>query len=107
MTARPVVKSADRVVDVLELLASEPEGLTVRELGNRLAIARSSIHGLVSTLLARGYLKEEHAQNGGARKLRLGSRLIQLGLNVAFGKVTCKPVADALGYKYVAPEALI
>jgi len=82
MTARPVVKSADRVVDVLELLASEPEGLTVRELGNRLAIARSSIHGLVSTLLARGYLKEEHAQNGGARKLRLGSRLIQLGLNV-------------------------
>jgi alanine dehydrogenase len=28
------------------------------------------------------------------------------GLNVAFGKVTCKPVADALGYAYVAPETL-
>jgi alanine dehydrogenase len=26
------------------------------------------------------------------------------GLNIAFGKVTCKPVAEALGYKYVAAE---
>jgi alanine dehydrogenase len=25
------------------------------------------------------------------------------GLNIAFGKVTCKPVADALGYPYVDP----
>ena len=29
------------------------------------------------------------------------------GLNVAAGKVTCKPVAEALGYKYVAPEAVM
>ena len=26
------------------------------------------------------------------------------GLNVAFGKVTCQPVAEALGYAYVPPE---
>jgi alanine dehydrogenase len=26
------------------------------------------------------------------------------GLNIAFGKVTCEPVADALGYKYTPPE---
>ena len=25
------------------------------------------------------------------------------GLNIAFGKVTCRPVADALGYAYVDP----
>jgi len=29
------------------------------------------------------------------------------GLNIAFGKVTCKPVAEALGYKYVAPETVM
>ena len=29
------------------------------------------------------------------------------GLNVAFGKVTCAPVAEALGYKYVPPEAVL
>jgi alanine dehydrogenase len=29
------------------------------------------------------------------------------GLNVAFGKVTCKPVADALGYAYIEPESVL
>jgi alanine dehydrogenase len=29
------------------------------------------------------------------------------GLNVAFGEVTCKPVADALGYKFVDPQAIL
>jgi len=29
------------------------------------------------------------------------------GLNVAFGKVTCQPVAEALGYAYVAPESVM
>jgi alanine dehydrogenase len=29
------------------------------------------------------------------------------GLNIAFGQVTCKPVADALGYPYTAPESLL
>jgi alanine dehydrogenase len=29
------------------------------------------------------------------------------GLNVAAGRVTCKPVADALGYKYAAPELVM
>jgi alanine dehydrogenase len=29
------------------------------------------------------------------------------GLNIAFGKVTCQPVADALGYGFVAPESLM
>jgi len=28
------------------------------------------------------------------------------GLNVAFGKVTCAPVADALGYPYVPAESV-
>lgn len=29
------------------------------------------------------------------------------GLNVAAGRVTCKPVAEALGYKYAPPEAVM
>jgi alanine dehydrogenase len=32
---------------------------------------------------------------------------LRSGLNIAFGKVTCKPVADALGYPYVAPETVL
>jgi DNA-binding IclR family transcriptional regulator len=72
------VKSASRTLDILELLAGETHGLTVSDIGDRLGLARSSAHGLVRTLHARGYLSED-----GGRRYRLGARLIQLGLNVA------------------------
>ncbi|TML70586.1 MAG: IclR family transcriptional regulator [Actinobacteria bacterium] len=90
------VKSADRVLDILELLAAEPEGLTLSEIGRRLAIARSSAHGLVHTLLQRGYLRQE---NAGSRNFRLGVRLIQLGLNVGDRlelRSTARPVLERL-----------
>lgn len=77
MEAVPV-KSANRAIDIFELLASESHGLTVAEIGDKLGLARSSAHGLVRTLHSRGYLTED-----GARRYHLGARLIQLGLNVA------------------------
>src|SRR5437764_4453692 len=77
MEALPV-KSADRTLDIFELLASVSQGLTVSEIGDKLGLARSSAHGLVRTLNSRGYLMED-----GGRRYHLGARLIQLGLNVA------------------------
>jgi alanine dehydrogenase len=32
---------------------------------------------------------------------------LRCGLNVAFGRVTCQPVAEALGYAYAPPETLL
>jgi DNA-binding IclR family transcriptional regulator len=72
------VKSANRALDIFELLAGETQGLTVSEIGDKLGLARSSTHGLVRTLHRRGYLMED-----GARRYHLGARLIQLGLHVA------------------------
>jgi IclR family acetate operon transcriptional repressor len=72
------VKSANRALDIFELLAGEGAGLTVSEIGDKLGLARSSTHGLVRTLHSRGYLMED-----GGRRFHLGARLIQLGLNVA------------------------
>jgi DNA-binding IclR family transcriptional regulator len=94
-TSHPV-KSADRVLDILELLAAEPQGLTLTEISRKLAIARSSAHGLVHTLLQRGYLQQEHSGN---RAFRLGVRLIQLGLNVGDRlelRSTARPVLERL-----------
>src|SRR5438128_1664081 len=76
MDAFPV-KSADRTLDIFELLVAEPNGLTISEISDRLGFARSSTRGLVHTLQTRGYL----ALDGG-RRFQLGARLIQLGLNV-------------------------
>ena len=78
MTSSPV-KSADRVLDIFELLASEPDGLTVSEISSRLGIARSSTHGLVQTVARRGYLRRDHRDG---RRVALGASVVQLGLSV-------------------------
>jgi len=77
--ASPSVKSADRVLDIFELLAGEPDGLTVSEISSRLGIARSSAHGLVHTVARRGYLRRDHRDG---RKVALGAAVVQLGLAV-------------------------
>jgi len=46
------------------------------------------------------------ADKGWQRALREDAHL-RNGLNVAMGKVTCQPVAEALGYKYVPPETVM
>ena len=43
----------------------------------------------------------------GWKKALAGDPHLKNGLNVAAGKVTCKPVAEALGYTYVPPEAVM
>jgi DNA-binding IclR family transcriptional regulator len=73
------VKSAERTLDIFELLADEAQGLTVSEISDRLGIARSSTHGLLHTLRERGYLS---VGQDGTKRFHLGVRLIQLGLNV-------------------------
>ncbi|OLC67842.1 MAG: hypothetical protein AUI42_09425 [Actinobacteria bacterium 13_1_40CM_2_65_8] len=85
------VKSADRTLDILELLATEPQGLKISEISARLGFAQSSTHGLVHTLESRGYL----TLNGGHR-FQLGARLIQLGHSVG----------DRLELRSVAREPL-
>ncbi|MCA0919077.1 IclR family transcriptional regulator [Pseudooceanicola nanhaiensis] len=55
------VKSAARVLDVLELLSRQPEPMRLNELVARLGFPKSSAYGLLSTLVARGYVKKDSA----------------------------------------------
>ena len=82
------VKSANRALDIFELLAaSSANGLTISEISDQLGIARSSTHGLVQTLYRRGYLASD-----ASGRFTLGVRLIQLGM----------VVSDRLEYRSVA-----
>jgi alanine dehydrogenase len=45
--------------------------------------------------------------NKGWKKALTDDPHLKNGLNVAAGRVTCKPVAEALGYKYTPPEAVM
>jgi IclR family transcriptional regulator, pca regulon regulatory protein len=55
------VKSAARVLDVLELFAASPIALGVTEVARKLDIPKSSAQGLLTTLAGRGYLAREAA----------------------------------------------
>ena len=50
------VKSAERVLDVLELLADRPQGLTFNEIREALGLPKSSAYALLQTMTARRFL---------------------------------------------------
>ncbi|WP_201192484.1 IclR family transcriptional regulator [Pseudomonas fluorescens] len=60
-TSTPDVKSAGRILDVLELLVQGSTPMTQAQIARVLSIPKSSLSQLVGTLLARGYLSyREH-----------------------------------------------
>jgi DNA-binding IclR family transcriptional regulator len=68
------VKSAYRTVELLELLADTPDRLTLAELQRRLGVPKSSLHGLLHTLVARGWVDESRGGYAiGLRALRIGA----------------------------------
>lgn len=58
-----MVKSASRVIDILELLASHPTGLTHGEIARGLSVPKSSLTAILRTLIERRYL-EHDARSG-------------------------------------------
>lgn len=68
------VKSAERVLEIFELLKTAPEGLTQKEIAQELGYAGSSTFELVKTLAEHGYLLADES-----KRYSLGAKLIQLG----------------------------
>lgn len=71
------IHSINRSLDVLEAFLTGPEVMGVTELAKTLRLSKSTLHGVLSTLEARGYLKKDSAG-----KYSLGLKVFELG-NVA------------------------
>ncbi len=74
----PGHRTANRVVDILELLAASREGLALREVSAQLEAPKSSLLPLLRALTARGLLEQ-----GRAGEYRLGPRALALGAGSA------------------------
>ena len=74
------VKSARRVLDVVEFLASRPSGASFPVLGEQLKLPKSSLHSLLSTLTARGWVYLDES----SRQYRLGLRVWQIAQNFVY-----------------------
>ncbi|GAA5053612.1 IclR family acetate operon transcriptional repressor [Thermocatellispora tengchongensis] len=68
------VQSVDRALDVLETLAEMGGEAGISELASRTGLPYGTIHRLLRTLLARGYVRQESD-----RRYALGGALVRLG----------------------------
>jgi DNA-binding IclR family transcriptional regulator len=68
------VKSARRVLELLEYLAESPSGATFPQLIDAFGLPKSSLHGLLGTLVSQGWLYVDEA----SREYRIGLRAWQV-----------------------------
>lgn len=66
----------EKGLDILELLASEPEPLTARQIGEKLGRSKNEIFRMVYVLVERGYLNRD----AGSDRLSLSNHLFELGM---------------------------
>jgi DNA-binding IclR family transcriptional regulator len=74
-TRRGTIQSVDRAARILKLLASGPRRLGVSEIADRLDLARPTVHGLLQTLQAHGFVEQDRDSD----KYQLGAGLLHLG----------------------------
>jgi DNA-binding IclR family transcriptional regulator len=74
-TRRATIQSVDRAARILKVLASGPRRLGVSEIADRLELTRPTVHGLLQTLQAHGFVEQDRD----SEKYQLGAGLLQLG----------------------------
>lgn len=78
-TASSTVKSAERTMDVLELLAAQERPLAAMTIARRCGMPKSSTYHLLNALQARGFVTHRPVERGWA----IGDRVRELGAGAA------------------------
>jgi DNA-binding IclR family transcriptional regulator len=73
-----MVESADRLLRLLEAFGPQERDVSLGELAERVSLPKSSVHRLLATLIAHGFVERDP----GTRRYRLGLRLFELGSTV-------------------------
>jgi DNA-binding IclR family transcriptional regulator len=89
------VKSAGRTLDVLEALAASPSRRALVDLARELDIPKSSLHGILRTMVRRGWVEVDST----GTRFRLGLRALQVGATYLDGD-------DAVGLAGAALDEL-
>ena len=86
------VKSADRALDVLEALAATPGRRSLGELSRSLAIPKSSLSGILRTMVRRGWVAADET----GTRFGLGLRALQVGASYVDGDEVVARLAGRL-----------
>jgi DNA-binding IclR family transcriptional regulator len=75
MRRRGTIQSVDRSARILKALAAGPRRLGVSQLADQLGLTRPTVHGLLQTLQAHGFVEQDRDSD----KYQLGAGLLHLG----------------------------
>lgn len=67
------IKSIERALDILEVLATKKDGLGITAIARATGLSKSTVHRITATLAERGYVEHESAGN-----YRLGLKYIEI-----------------------------
>lgn len=93
-TSRGAVKSADRALAILELFTSNPRPRSYSDLLRETGLPKSSLHGLLLTLVHRGWLAEIHP--GGLYALDVQALTVGASYIRSRGHASIGPILDDL-----------
>jgi DNA-binding IclR family transcriptional regulator len=91
----PMLESADRALRVLELFNGSQRSLSLSEIADRMSLPKSSVHRLLTTLLAHEFIERDPA----TRRYRLGIKLFEIGSLVIHARglhAAAHPVVEQL-----------
>lgn len=94
-----MIHSVDRALSVLCLFSQRVSEIGITEMAQGLDLPKSTVHGLVKTLEARGFL----VKNADNSKYRLGLKVYELGMAYTTAmelQTAARPVARDLSSKY-------
>ncbi|MBN2897495.1 MAG: IclR family transcriptional regulator [Clostridia bacterium] len=75
---KEIVQSVDRSLGLLELLAEYPNGVSIADLSKASELHKSTVHRLLTTLIYKGFVKQNPADN----TYLLSLKLFELGASI-------------------------
>lgn len=94
-----IVQSVARAIDILECFSGQSAELSISEISEQMQLSKSTVYGLVNTLVIKGLL-EQSAQT---KRYRLGIKLFEFG-SLAHSRIDlrneARPYCEALVHKY-------
>src|SRR5690606_35998987 len=84
----PIIQAVDRALRILDLFDEHHTELKITDISNRIGLHKSTVHSLLKTLQAHGYI-EQNPENG---KYKLGLKLVERG-NLVLNSLDIRTIA--------------
>src|SRR5512134_1947698 len=86
-----LVQTLERASLILDILGQSPQGISIRDLSERIRLPKGTTHRLVSSLSYFGYVRQDLK----TKNYSLGFKLVELG-NILLGQLDLRKEAEPI-----------